>query len=144
MKSNGSQTQLLSIGEVAALAGVATSVLRYYERVKLLKPAGRSNAGYRHYSSDDVARLRFIRATQSIGFTLQDIRALLRIDGASAKSCRAEVQELIDARVREIDAKMSELRRMRSALTDVLRLCKCSRSDRCNVLACFREKCDES
>src|SRR5947207_1721813 len=75
ISAKNSTNGLVTIGEAARSAGVATSVLRYYERVKLLKPAGRSDSGYRHYTSDDVARLRFIRAAQSIGFTLEDIRA---------------------------------------------------------------------
>ena len=65
----------LTIGDLAHRAGLATSAIRYYERVGLLPPAARVS-GQRRYGEDDVARLAFIGAAQHAGFTLAEIREL--------------------------------------------------------------------
>ena len=66
----------LTIGELAKLGGVATSLLRYYEKEGLLEPAGRTRSGYRNYSADSVRHLRFIRRAQRYGFSLNDIKMM--------------------------------------------------------------------
>ncbi len=81
---------LLTIGELARVAGVPTSTVRYYEREGILKPRGRSRSNYRLYAEEDVQRLRFIRAAQATGFTLQNVTQLLR-----PAHCH-RVQDLID------------------------------------------------
>ena len=88
----------LTIGEVAQGAGVATTTLRYYEREGLLAPTDRSRAGYRLYDDGAVQRLEFIRAAKAVGFTLDDIRALLELNGDSP--CK-QVHSLIERRVAE-------------------------------------------
>ena len=67
----------LTIGQLAKAAGVPTTTLRYYERERLLLPIGRSAAGYRLYDSESLEQVRFLRAGQSIGLLLQDLRHLL-------------------------------------------------------------------
>jgi len=93
-----------TIGELAAAAEVPTSTVRYYERAGLLRPSGRSSSNYRLYSSQDLERLRFIRAAQSTGFTLGDVKQLLR-----PAAC-GKVQSLIEARLDEVASRMKELR----------------------------------
>jgi len=66
----------LTIGELAKLGGVATSLLRYYEKEGLLEPTGRTQSGYRNYSADSVRHLRFIRRAQRYGFSLNDIKMM--------------------------------------------------------------------
>ena len=90
---------LTTIGEIAGSVGVATSTLRYYEREGLLKPSGRSGAGYRLYDPASVERLRFIRTAQAVGFALDDIKALLALDAFlkrwnSAERKQAIIEEL--------------------------------------------------
>ena len=78
--TTGEQTdQLMTIGQVARTAGVATPTLRYYEQEGLLSPTTRSRAGYRLYDEQAVEQLRFIRSAQAVGFTLDDIRTLGRL-----------------------------------------------------------------
>ena len=67
----------LTIGELAEAAGVPTSTVRYYERAKLLKPSARSPSNYRLYSARELERLRFIRAAQATGFTLDEAAPML-------------------------------------------------------------------
>ncbi len=126
----------MTIGRVAKTAGVPASTLRYYEREGLLDAPVRTAAGYRMYDDQAVERLRFIRAAQAVGFTLDDIRTLLRLD--SHESC-GHVQKLLERRIGEVDRKMAELRYVRSALGKALT--QCEKSERfCAVLVDLNEQ----
>ena len=116
--------------------GVATTTLRYYERAGLLSPTDRSRAGYRFYDDEAVHRLEFIRAAQGVGFTLGDIRALLELSGDS--SCK-QVQSLIERRLADVEQKLADLTRVRSALGDALQRCRDSKKG-CAVLADLKRK----
>ncbi|MBX3396739.1 MAG: heavy metal-responsive transcriptional regulator [Phycisphaerae bacterium] len=126
----------LTIGETAQSAGVATTTLRYYERKGLLSPTDRSRAGYRLYDNSAVERLEFIRAAQAVGFTLDDIRALLQLNGDSP--CK-QVQALIGRRMAEVDEKLADLRRVRATLADALERCRKSKKG-CAVVADLKRK----
>jgi len=78
---------MLTIGKLAAAAGVSSDTLRYYEREGLIEPAGKSPAGYRLYDQDSARRLRFIKQAQHCGFTLAEIRELLVLRGRDAARC---------------------------------------------------------
>lgn len=112
---------------------MAASTLRYYEREGLVRPTERSDAGYRLYDGDAVERLQFIRAAQAVGFTLDDIRALLELDSGDTRTCQAEVQPLIERRMAEIDRKVKDLKRVRAALGRALDRCRRSNGE-CAVL----------
>ncbi len=120
----------MTIGALARRAGVATSTVRYYERAGLLRPGSRSAGNYRLYSADALRRLRFIRAAQATGFTLDDITQLLR-----PTSCR-RVQQLIRDRLGAVEARMKELRHVRQVLRLSLEQClQHEASGRCEVVA---------
>ncbi|MFQ5495881.1 MAG: heavy metal-responsive transcriptional regulator [Phycisphaerae bacterium] len=123
----------MTIGEVARAAGVAATTLRYYEREGILSPTVRNGAGYRLYSAQAVDRLQFIRAAQAIGFTLDEIRKLLDLDREDGRTCRNEVQPLIENRLSEIDNKLQDLKRVRATLSRALDRCRRSRGE-CAVL----------
>lgn len=112
---------LMTIGEVARMVDVATSTLRYYERQGLIQPQSRSRAGYRMYDALAVERLRFVRAAQAVGFTLDDIRALLELD---EQSDRERVQAMIEERIADIDARLADLNRVRATLGSALQRCR--------------------
>lgn len=80
-----------TISQLAKAVGVPATTLRYYERVGLLRPEHRSQGNYRLYTKQSLHRLKFIRAAQAIGFTLQDVKTLLGMESGDAQSC-AEVQ----------------------------------------------------
>jgi len=113
----------LTISKLAAAGGVGRETIRYYERKGLLAPPPRSAAGYRHYPPDTVARLRFIRRAQELGFTLAEITDLLglRIDEVAA--CGT-----VEARAREklvnVEDKIGDLRRISDALTRLVEKCE--------------------
>lgn len=113
----------MKIGEVAALAGVPTATVRYYERRGLLAKAPRTGAGYRTYGLDTATRLRFIRRAQDLGFSLEEIQELLglRVDAPSACSA-VEVQ--VRAKMTDVERKIRELGRMREILESLAESCR--------------------
>ncbi len=129
---------LTTIGQIAEIVGVATSTLRYYEREGLLKPVDRSPAGYRLYDSNGVEQLRFIRSAQAVGFTLEDIRALLSLDERT--SCK-QVQAIIDERLADAAGRIAELRSVQRTLNRALNRCRKSRKG-CPVLTDLRRTDD--
>jgi len=123
-----------TIGSLARAAAVPSSTIRYYERAGLLRPEGRSAGNYRRYSESSLERLVFIRAAQANGFTLKDVKGLLRLQDGAPAPC-GEVQALVEARLRELEERMRELRAFRTVLRAALE--RCHRGDpsgRCEVL----------
>ena len=108
----------MTIGELAKSADVPISTVRYYERAGILKASRRSASNYRLYSEEDVQRLRFIRAAQATGFTLDDVAELLE-----PSPCR-KVQQRIEARLEEVSARMAELRHVQRVLKGALATCQ--------------------
>jgi MerR family mercuric resistance operon transcriptional regulator len=125
--------RLMSIGAVAKAVGVAATALRYYEREGVLRSTVRSPSGYRLYDERALEQLEFIRAAQAVGFTLRDVRLLLEFDGRQ-RTPKAGVQELIRSRLGEVEQKMRDLRRVRTALGAALTGCERSGSGECPVL----------
>ena len=122
-------SERLSIGELAKTAGVPASTVRYYERAGLLRRPPRSASNYRLYGEEDVYRLRFIRAAQATGFTLDDVAGLLQ-----PSPCR-RVQRRIEARLEEVAARMKELRHVQRVLKVALTTCQDHEpTGRCGVI----------
>lgn len=119
----------LTIGQLAKAGAVPTSTVRYYERAGLLRPSGRSDSNYRLYTNEDLQRLRFVRAAQGTGFTLDDIQQLLR----PARCDR--VQGLIERRLAEVVARTRELRHVEKVLRGALGRCRAhEETGRCAVV----------
>jgi MerR family mercuric resistance operon transcriptional regulator len=113
-----------TIGQLAAAAGIPTTTVRYYERRRLLRAALRVGSGqYRLYGAAELDRLRFIRAAQALGFSLDDIARLLALDDGQAEPC-AEVQALIEARLSDVSDRVRDLQRVQRALRASLDLCR--------------------
>ena len=108
----------LTIGELAKTAGVPSSTVRYYERTGLLRRPPRSASNYRLYGEEDVYRVRFIKAAQATGFTLDDVAELLR-----PSPCR-KVQRRIEERLEEVSDRMKELRHVQRVLGAALTTCQ--------------------
>lgn len=123
-----------TIGRLAREAGVPASTVRYYERSRLLRPDGRSEGNYRVYGPEAIVRLRFIRAAQAIGLTLEDITMLLDFRDGRTAPCR-EVQTLIEERLTELKKRLEQLRHVQAILHSSLRMCrKTERRGRCEVI----------
>ncbi len=126
---------LETIGQMADAIGVATSTLRYYEREGLLKPTDRSSSGYRLYDPSAMAQLRFIRTAQSVGFSLEDIKALLALDERT--SCK-KVQSLIEDRLADVTNRITELKNIQRTLNQARHRCRKSQRG-CPVLSELRK-----
>lgn len=110
---------LLTIGKVAAVAGVSADTIRYYERLGLLPKALRSAAGYRQYSEGVVTRLALVRNATQFGFSLREIAGFLRVREAGGKPCRdvrAAAQRMLDAADQQIADLMATRERMQETL----------------------------
>lgn len=124
--------QDLGIGELARRAGVGIDTVRYYERSGLLAPHSRLPSGYRRYRDLEVARLRFIRRAQSLGFTLSEIKSLLKL---SAQRNVAQVKRSAQAKLEDVERRMKELQRVRDGLAELISECPGhGRADQCPIL----------
>lgn len=107
----------MKIGEVARQTGLPAERIRYYERRGLLAPAGRSEAGYRLYTDEEVARLLFIKRAKLLGLTLGEIAELVTL---AAECNQGEVmprlEETIDEKLRETRQKLAELSAFQDSL----------------------------
>ena len=110
----------LTIGSLADEAGVNVETIRYYQRRGLMPEPDKPAQGYRRYDATTVKRVRFIKRAQALGFTLEEIGGLLKLDEAHA--C-AETRELASHKLQTIETKLADLVAMRQALTALL--CQC-------------------
>ena len=111
-----------SISKLAKDAGVPSSTVRYYDRIGLLRPAGRTEANYRRYNKASFDRLLFIRAAKAHGFTLADIRELLKLEDNPPESSQV-VHDLIKLRLAQIQSKLNELMQAEKMLQAASRTC---------------------
>ena len=108
-------TNLLKIGDLARRLGLNVQTIRYYEAVGILPPAPRTEGGYRLYSEGDEGLLRFVRQAKRIGFTLDEIREMVRQRRESGPPCDY-VRETLHRHLVAIDAKIAELQQLRAEL----------------------------
>lgn len=104
---------LLFIGRVARAAGVSVHTIRYYERRGLLRPPQRTQSGYRVYEQAVVDQLRFIQRAHALGFSLAEVKEILRLKYAAQSPC-ACVRRRLRQRLAEIEQEMKRLRTVRA------------------------------
>lgn len=114
--------ETLKIGQVAAASGVSRETIRYYEREGLIAAPERLPNGYRGYAAAAVARLNFIKRAKGLGFSLKEVRdLLLLLDDADAGA--KDLKQRAEAKLAEIEAAMSDLRRMHDVLSELTEAC---------------------
>ena len=113
------------IGKLSTLSEVNIETIRYYERIGLLARPQRTQSGRRIFNHEDLRVLVFIRRSRELGFSLEEIRALLRLAGPKA-SCR-QVRDITLPRLADIRAKLRDLQKMEQILA--LTLARCSGKD---------------
>ena len=123
----------LTIGKLAAAGAVGVETVRFYQRKGLLHQPTRES-GFRHYGSEDVRRLRFIRQAQAAGFTLEEIKELLELD---AGEDRARARELATSRIQALNDKIADLQRARNSLKRLAHDCGEGSSGPCPILTSF-------
>ena len=98
----------MTISRLAKEAGIPSSTIRYYERIGLVEPEDRSQGNYRLYGQESLSKVKFIRSAQAIGFTLDDVKALLSDDAGRTPKC-GNVQTLIEERRVEIEFRHKDM-----------------------------------
>jgi MerR family copper efflux transcriptional regulator len=112
----------MRISELAERVGVATSTVRYYERIGLLEGPARTASGYRNYDEEAAHRLVFLTRARRMGLSCDEITSILGIsDGANCEQVRQRVRHLIDEKQAEIQQQIAELRRFSVQLSIVER-----------------------
>lgn len=105
----------MRIGQLAAAVGTTTNTLRFYEEQGLLPEPDRTPAGYRDYPAETIGRIDFIHRGQAAGFTLAQIRGILKIRDCGEAPCH-HVRDLLDAQLASLDAQMSKLASLRASI----------------------------
>jgi MerR family transcriptional regulator, copper efflux regulator len=113
----------MQIGEAAQLSGVSAKMIRHYEAIGLIPSASRRTSNYRDYGHHDLHRLAFIRRARDLGFSIPEIRDLLRLWGDRSRSS-ADVKRLTEAHILELDARIETLSEMRLTLAHLAEACE--------------------
>jgi MerR family copper efflux transcriptional regulator len=114
--------ETMTIGQLSWRAGVSIDTVRFYERKGLLPQPARRESGYREYVPADVDRLRFIRRSKELGFTLGEIGELLSLSGGRRGDMQG-VRRKAERRLQQVEQKISELERVRSGLEELITAC---------------------
>jgi Hg(II)-responsive transcriptional regulator len=124
----------LTIGKVAEKAEVNVETIRYYERKGLLAKPPRRSSGYRHYPTETITRILFIKRAQKLGFSLNEISELLNLRVTPNDSCD-EARDYAEAKILEIEEKVRQLVSMKRTLEYLVGACQeRSPTDNCPIL----------
>lgn len=111
----------MNIGTASKVSALPAKTIRYYEEIDLLKPNRAAN-GYRDYSDSDIHRLRFLQRSRSLGFTIEECRLLLSLYGDKGRAS-ADVKEIAEQKIKQVDRKIEELMSLKATLTSLTREC---------------------
>ena len=126
-----------TIAWLAREGGVNVETIRFYQRKQLLDEPPRPLGGMRHYTIEDVSRVRFIKAAQRIGFTLAEIAVLLQLEDGT--HCR-EAQEIAMHKLEDVQSRIDELQRMAAALQGLVRACDGAKGKiKCPLIAALQD-----
>ena len=123
----------LTIGMVSQLTGVNIETIRYYEKINVLPVPPRTESGRRSYGPMERRILAFVRRSRELGFSLDEVRALLRLGGPEKASCR-EVREIAAHHLDNIRAMINDLRKLERLLTKTVAQCIGTTAPECPVL----------
>jgi len=128
----------MNISEVAARSGLPAKTIRYYEEIGLVKPQ-RSANGYRSFRETDVHKLAFLGRARALGFSIEDCRSLMRLYEDRGRES-AEVKQIAEEHLAEIDAKITELTQMRATLAELIDACAGDHRPDCPILSDLASK----
>ena len=123
----------MQIGEAARLTGVSAKMIRHYESIGLIPSADRRESNYRDYGHHDIHRLGFIRRARDLGFSIDEIRDLLRLWGDQSRSS-ADVKALTLGHITELDRRIALLTEMRDTLTHLSDACDGDHRPHCPII----------
>lgn len=112
----------MTIGQLAKEASVGVETVRFYERKGLLQQPDRRPRGFRHYDCEAVARVRFIKRAQALGFSLHEIQELMDLR-EDPEADRSDVRAQAQAKIEQVESKIQDLQRIRSGLLELIETC---------------------
>ena len=127
------RAQELTIGGLSELTAVNIETIRYYERIRMLPAPPRTPGGRRVYDANHLRILAFIRRSRELGFSLDEIRALIRLGGPAKASCR-QVRDIASQHLDNIRAKIADLRKLERLLAKTVARCTGTTAPDCPVL----------
>lgn len=116
----------MNIGELSKATEVKVVTIRYYEQIGLMPVAPRTEGNYRVYTAEHVHRLQFVRRLRDLGFTLDQVRDLLRLSSEKNRAC-TEVDRITNEHLAEVENKMRDLRKLAAELRRLSRCCRGNR-----------------
>ncbi|MEE9232429.1 MAG: heavy metal-responsive transcriptional regulator [Nitrospirales bacterium] len=129
--------ETMTRSELAKECGVNIESLRFYEKRRLIDPPKRSEVGYRLYSREDAARIRFIQNAKKLGFTLNEIMELLKLRVKKNESCESVLAKT-QTKLNEVDQKIKGLKSMKKVLKQMIHQCQeATLTSDCPILCSF-------
>jgi Cu(I)-responsive transcriptional regulator len=122
----------MNIGEASDRSGLPSKTIRYYEDIGLIRPGRRGN-GYRDYAAVDVHKLRFLQRSRGLGFSVEECRQLLALYEDKSRAS-ADVKEIAQGKLNEIDRKIRELMELRRTLEHLVHACHGNGRPDCPIL----------
>jgi len=113
----------LTTGQVAKRAGIGIATVRFYERKGLIKEPPRTESGYRQYPEDVVARIRFIKRTKELGFSLKEISELLSACVEYSDTACPDVKRRVELKITDIEEEIRTFRRIKKSLVKLAAEC---------------------
>ena len=123
----------LTIGDLGRATNTKVETVRYYERIGLLPRPPRTTGNYRDYGEPELGRLSFIRGARDLGFTLDQIRALLKLSDDRNCDC-AGIDRIAEAHLQAVDRKLADLTRLRRELKAVIASCDGGTVAECRII----------
>ena len=134
----------LAIGTLSQRTGCNIETIRYYERVRLLPAPARSPGGYRLYGTAHLKRLTFIRRARALGFSINEVRRLLKLADERKRPC-AEVRVVAAAHLDDVRDKIADLKTMERVLKETVARCARGTGSHCPLIdSLYRDGSDVS
>ena len=124
----------MNIGEASKASKVSAKMIRYYEQIGLIPPAGRTDSGYRAYTSSDIHRLHFIRNARDMGFSVAEIADLLSLWNDKSRHS-ADVRRLAQEHILDLQRRMAAMQQMADTLGSLVSCCAGDERPDCPILA---------
>lgn len=123
----------LTIGELGKATGTKAETIRYYERIGLLPKPPRTGGNYRDYGKAELARLSFIRRARALGFSLDQVRALLALSDDRGRDC-AHVDLMARQHLEQVEEKIADLAALQRELTAIIASCRGGSIENCRII----------
>jgi len=123
----------MNIGQAAKRTGLSAKMIRYYESIGLLKPASRSDSGYRLYQQDDLHALAFIKRSRDLGFSLEEVARLLTL-WQDRQRASADLKALANEHIADLNRRIDELVSLRDTLSELVAHCQGDDRPDCPIL----------